>query len=556
MSAPQAARAAGALAAPVAAALRAPSPVQWVGLAMVIAGFVIHRNATLNHYYYLGSSLDANWFVGMLWLGDWMMPDGPSVDPYSTYGHHLTLLLAPFSIASHFLRADPISWFADMMGLWHGFINGVFVWVVARAARARALAPLHTAALAAALGAGFLVSPQQASFVATPHYQILIPAFIVASIGAWAVGARRWAICWFVCLLATREDCGFHAATFFAPLALLGRWQTGRWPRFELTLTIVGVVWSCIAFPLGPWLADFDGRSLDASLRGNPPWAHLTFDQIVYRVDVFAWQSGHVWAPLLVVAGFAWRRRDPLLAIGPVATFPWLFIHVVGGNYPPSYLFSYHYLFPFVAALMWPSVTVLLRTGPRAWAGSARGLLLVQALTLAASYTPMLGSDKIYYGSRWGGVFYRLTDDARNAPKSMAFMSALAWGRNELGRLAMEPNLTSYAPRETSRSLWYDAVMWRGETPRVLDSILMLDMPWCDKALLDMIKEADMPYEYWLLGTRIVLLSRKPPDQIPTFAPMLKLMPRREGGFCGRWQPLRNAPDFPPSGRWLTLERK
>jgi hypothetical protein len=534
---------------------RLPSPVQWVGLALVLAGFVIHRNATANHYYFIGSNLDANWFAGMLWRGDWMMPGGPSVDSYSTYGHHFVPFLAPFTVLSHFMYGDAVSWFADMMGLWHGFINGVFAWTVARAARDRGLSPTASAALVAVFGLAFLTSPQQASFVASPHYQILIPAFIVASIVALGAGARGWAIVWFVCLLLVREDDGLHAATFFAPLALLGRWQTGRWPRIEVTFAIVGVIYSAIAFPLGPWLADFDGRSIDVSLRGNPPWAHVNLLQIAFRVDQFAWQVGHVWAPLLVVLGAAWWRRDALLAVGPVATFPWLFSHLIAGNYPPAYLFSYHYLFPFVAALMWPAIVVVLRTGPRAWAGSPRGLLLVQAIALAASYMPMLGSDKLYYGPRWAGVHYRLTDDARNAPRYQAFMHALVWSRHELGRLAMEPNLTSYAPREMSRALWYDAALWRGETPKALESIALLDMPWCDAPFLQLIKEADMPHEYWVPGTRLVLLSRKPLAELPSFAPMLKEMPRRDREFCGNWKPLRDAPPFPPSGRWLTLDR-
>ena len=535
---------------------RLPTAPQCVGLALVVVAFYIHRNATLNHFYYLGSSLDANWFAGMLWRGDWMMPGGPSVDTYSAYGYHLTVSLAIFAVLSQFFHGDGVAWFSDLMGAWHAFVNGVFAWVVARASRARGLAPAPTAALMAVLGALFMTSPEQASFVATPHYQILIPGLIVATIAAHAVGARGWAILWYVLLLGVREDCGLHAATFFAPLALLGRWQTGRWPRFELTLAIVGVLYSAIAFPLGPWLAQYDGGSLNASLRGNPPWAHINLPQIIYRVDTFAWQVGHVWGPLLVVLGFAWKRRDALLAVGPVATFPWLFLHLIAGNYPPAYLFSYHYLFPFLGAMLWPAVVIVLRTGPRAWPGSPRGLFVVQALALAASYIPMLNESGPYYGSRWANVHYILTDDARHADRYQAFMHALVWGQNELGRMGMEPNMTSYATRDMSRGLWYDAAVHPGETPRAVDSIVMLDIPWCDKELLQLIKDADLPHEYWVLGTRIVVLSRKTLAELPSFAPMLKEMPRREGEFCGNGQPLRDSPMPPIAGRWPTIERR
>jgi hypothetical protein len=169
------------------------TPVQIVGAVLAIAAFFMHRNATLNHYYFFGGSLDANWFAGMLWLGDWMLIDGPSVDTLSQYAFHLALLMAPFAVVSHFFHGDAIAWFADLMGIWHAGINVAMVWVIARVCRQRGIEPVATAGIAATLGALFLLSPQQASFVGTPHYQILIPAFAIACIGKFATPrAKRW----------------------------------------------------------------------------------------------------------------------------------------------------------------------------------------------------------------------------------------------------------------------------------------------------------------------------------------------------------------------------
>jgi hypothetical protein len=59
-----------------------------------------------------------------------------------------------------------------------------------------------------------------------------------------------------------------------------------------------------------------------------------------------------------------------------------------------------------------------------------------------------------------------------------------------------------------------------------------------------------------VLGTRIVLLSRKSLAELPSFAPLIKEVPRRSGEFCGRWQPLRDSPHPPIAGRWPTIERR
>lgn len=494
-------------------------PVALVGL---ISAW-LYCNAYLNHFYEFGASADSLWYLGLLWQGDWTLPNPPGIDGRSYFTVHSMPMLIPFTLLSHFLPFGPIEWLAIVFGLLHGFVNGTAAWGFARAGQLLGVRPALAGALATAMGLALALSPVQAQFVSMPHPEIIIPGLLTAFLMALAVGRTRVAGLLFVLLLMTREDAGLHAALFLAgPIWMLRR-QTGRWPTAETNYAIAGIAVTFLLILILGSLPEAQNMGMRNYI-GEPAFAHVTGEAVASHLQYFGMQSAHLWAPLLLMLLAACWQRSLWLACGALAVVPWLLFNLVLGQPVPTWLLAYYYVFPVLAALLWPSICILYATGPSAArrATVSKGLLGLQILVLALSYLPTFSSSMPWNLQRYADVRYTLSEEAGNRAAYAAFTRALLYGHDELGRLVGNYAVLAMAPR----TLGYEELIEpyvnrpRAERP-ALDSVVFFERPYTCNAVSAAWLENDLPFRYEVVGTRLVLLTRKRLDELPSFAPLL-----------------------------------
>lgn len=537
-----AAKAAGALPLPSAQPL-APrtSRPRFLPIGPVAVFFVaawLYHNATLNHFYIFGSSTDSLWFAGMLWHGDWLLHGPPGIEPRSFYTSHFTPLLVLPALLTHLLPFDHVEWLALVLGNLHGLLNAAFAWCAWRLLDDQGARPLVSNGVAAACGAGLAFSGLQAVFMGLPHIEIAVSAMLVAFLGALACGARRWATVWFVALLLAREDGGFHAFSFLAPLIALEWWRTRRWLRVELFYAGTALLYSLLVFGLKPYFIDQHVSWFSEHFIGTPPFAQLTWEQITYRLRHFVMQSGHIWGPLLALTCGAILRGDATTAVGAIAVAPWVALHTFFGLHITIWTMGYYYTFPVLSAVAWPTLLALYCRGPARPAGNNAGLWWLQAVTLLMASLPTFSKDLPFHGSRFRGTEFTLpAPTTLQAGAYREFARRLNAARPELGTVAANLAAIGLAPFTLKGSEWLESVSPDDAAEvATLDSILLFAGTYSCPGLETVIRRAQHPYVYTVPGTRLWLFTRKPPTDLPALAPVLARAAPRDA-YCGEPPP-------------------
>lgn len=498
----------------------------WLALLMGGLAFLIYRNAVLNHFYEFGGSADSLWYAGMLWHGDVALSNPVGLDDggASFFTVHASPLLIPFALASHFFLFDHIEWLALVLGLMHGFCCAAAVWVMGRACATGRLPMRVGSALTFVLGSAYALVPLQAQFVVLPHPEILQPGLLIALLAAIALRARYWAALWFFLVIAAREDSGFHVAAFLLPVIALMRLQSGRWPIMEVRYAFAGLLLSVVIFSVMaeiPGAQNMGGRNY----LGDPVLAHLNLDEAGRRFKFFALQSGHIWAPMLVLVIAAAVMRNLWLLAGVVAVAPWLAINLLFGTPVTTWTLQYFYAFPVLTMLAWPSLLNIYRYGPLKL--DRTGLHpVVQVAVLLAAFCPVLGKPEPPVAGRYQAMNYSLNKDAFSQPAYAAFARALELGRSELGALMANYSAIAVAPKFLRRAEWLEDYAAKPKEQRArLDTILFFERPFSCGGLEQAWLDDPFAYQYDVIGTRIVIFSRKPLEQLPSFSALLRPVP-------------------------------
>ena len=220
-----------------------------------------------------------------------------------------------------------------------------------------------------------------------------------------------------------------------------------------------------------------------------------------------------MWLPGLVLLLAAVWRREPRLAIGCVAFFPfWLFNFF--SKYELNAQLGSYKAFPLILALIWPAVLAL-----RSESQARKGLGVVQAAVLLAAVLSwengglVLAAPAGIDGMMWRWQLRPETDRAElyRAFESRLDNDSLGKARASQGALALYPY---------SFPVWYKSQLLTGQedaAPR-LDSILWFegdrDQPTTQKWL----ERGQFQFLYRVIGTRLRLAARGPLHEVPTFA--------------------------------------
>lgn len=500
--------------------------------------WLLYRDATLNHFYEMGAGSDPMWFSGMLWHGDLWLTSPRGMGPDTYYNAHLTPLLVLPALASHFFEFDSVGWYAVVIGAFHAFTTAGLTWLVSRSARATWSRPIWAELLAGAIGIAFALSGAQAQYLTLPHHEIIIPGLLTALLSACALRSYRWAGFWLASVILAREDGGLHAFLILGVVVLLIRWRERRWLKNEAVLAIVALAGGLAAFALMRVIAPRPVGYFFSTYIGDPAFAQL--HDLGPRAWYFICQNGHVWAPLALMALASALQRDLLLAAGPLAIMPWLLTQVFLGLPHGTWTLAFHYAFPLLFAVSWPTLHALYRRA-QPCAPSPRGdrwrghWWVLQLLTVVCLYMPTLSTTIPDSGSRYRFMQFSLTTATGGADAVQSFRRVLAAGRGELGRVAASLGVIGLAPEMFDRSEWLELLPASSAKPAPanLDTILLWDGRYICPEANALIAATGWSHVFELIGTRVVVISRRPLEDLPSFAPFLvRRSPRPQ--YCRR----------------------
>lgn len=265
------------------------------------------------------------------------------------WGWHVSILVALGSILSYAFPGDRVEWYCIFQAL----VYAPFAFAIPLLVPARARRGLLTALFVAACSVAFAFGGQVVAAIGYPHFESFASAGLAILLAALAMGRERVAWVGLFMAIATREDCGFHAASFL--IAVIAADILGRpFPiprRRILLMTGVGLASTVLMMVIQKrFFASIDAFHI--YITGNPPYAHLTKLALRERISGFGTLCGFIWAPMLATALIAGIRRDARYLLGWVVSIPWLVLNLTAFQDVKAAVALYTG-FPFVGAVMW-----------------------------------------------------------------------------------------------------------------------------------------------------------------------------------------------------------
>jgi hypothetical protein len=506
---------------PHAAASWLPPPAVWLVFAITL---LLYRNATLNHFYAFGSGTDPFWFAGVLWHGDLALHGPPGIDERPFYFVHVSPLLTLPALLSHVLPFSPQQWLALVLGFMHAFTTAALTWCACMAAGTKARSGM-TQLLAGAIGCAFALCALQAEFMGLPHYEIILPGLLIAFLAALALRNIPVALVFFILLLGAREDAGLHAFAFLAPLIVLVRWRQGRWLQHETYFAAAGLAVSLVLIVVMPQFTSYHQSLFREHYVGEPPFAHVTPQQVQERLHFLALQNAHIWGPpaALILAGLL--RRDWLTLVGGVAVLPWVLLHTLLGIHITVWTMGFYYGFPVLAAIAWPSLLRLYRTGPAQLRGSDAQWLLLQGIVVLLASMPTLSKELPMYGSRYAFLSFAAPGSLARMEGYREFEALLPSARPALGVVAANLAAVGLDPFTLRRDEWLEALPADDAALARIDTVVLFAAPFQCPQFDTLIARMQLPYAFTVPGTRVRLLTRKLPEELQLLAGVLVPQP-------------------------------
>ncbi|HSO35732.1 MAG TPA: hypothetical protein VLT33_24555, partial [Labilithrix sp.] len=348
---------------------------------------VFYANALFirNHFYVRGAYYhDAGWFSETVFHAG-LIPRNPAMAEVMKYywGWHVTVVVAVGSWLSYLFPGDRVDWYAVFQGLIYAPLALAVPMVVPRAARSGA----PSALLVAGCSLTFAFCGQVLASMGYPHFEIFASAGLAIMLAGLAMGRERLAWLGLAMAIGTREDCGFHAASFL--VAVLAADLFGRpFPiaRRRVILMIGVGLASTVVMMVAQKKLFASVNAFEMYITGTPPYAHLTGPAVRQRILDFGTKCAFVWMAMLSTVLVAVARRDARYLLGWVVALPWLFLNLTAVQELKAHL-SVYTGFPFVGSVFWVFAYGRVEDTKRSWrwplfAGSfvslasAAGLLL------------------------------------------------------------------------------------------------------------------------------------------------------------------------------------
>ncbi|MBU9575123.1 hypothetical protein [Burkholderia multivorans] len=338
--------------------------ILWSFGVFLIAGFFA-TNYTLNHFYVNGGyMLDSGWFAYLsAHSTNW-----PASNPPSIGGTYFTTHFSPaFYVftALHILlsaagiNVSDVSWFSITQGFWLALTaSSIFVLLSSNSkSSAASNAFIAAASLIVAFNGVFLAS------IGFPHFEIAIPALLVAFFASHINGHPKTAIVLLCLGLLMREDAGLHYFGLFFLLAGYLYFAKGQLIskeiRFYSFLAVSCFAYSLLAIAIQKTYFNVGDNALARVYLGEPAFAHISLSFLQERLDFFARNRLYILAPIILAIFLSVYKRSWGLLVGVGAVLPWIIFSLLAISFQAGTLTSY-YSFPVAIALFWPAIAYAL----------------------------------------------------------------------------------------------------------------------------------------------------------------------------------------------------
>jgi hypothetical protein len=490
-----------------------------IAIGTVAAGlpFLAYSFFILDHFYRAGALLnDAGYIAHMMFDGGPALLVGKAVfigNP-SFYAFHVTPLFAVTSAVARFVPLTVPQWFALYAGISHALLTvGVF-WFLTGPCRMRSPGPSLLAGLVA-LGFGF--NGVAIGMIKFPHFEILIPAAMILFLIAWSQGRVILATSFFALSLAVREDVGFQIAALLIVLMALDRWR-GVAGREKATPAFIaaGLVYSAATVAVQRLIFP-DTSLLIWNYLGQPPFAHLSWQLVATRFFGYFIYRSYIMLPMLCAIVWAIVARNPYIVVGYIAFLPWFLLQMLAVNDAIGTI-PYHYAYPFIVAMFWPLIAMLLaaRRGNRPL--NPRSTLIGFTVMLISSLG--VGHQANPSGADLGHAFFSIPSFSEERAVDYA-VHMLNVAHGELGRVVAEDGVAALAADDFTKR----ETFWSEPPPRSADTVIYFPHGYRAASARELIAAAALKYRYVIVGTPIRLTTNRSLEQMPILAPLLAPAP-------------------------------
>jgi hypothetical protein len=410
--------------------------------------FVLFYRLILFHFYVRGSFLlDAGFLASLMWHNTAALMAPPSTGGFSFFEQHVSLVLVLVSATSYLLPLTMAQLFAAFVGLCHGMLALAVFWLLVSGYGLRRGWPLVLGALASV---AFAFNGLAIAIVRFPHFETFGAACLLLFFVALVLERRTSAVIAFLFAIATREDVGLHAFGFLAVWAGLN-WLNGvpwRQSRWIIGFAIAGLVYSAAVLLLQHYAFPNVSTFVRVYL-GDPPWSQVSLGLVGNRLLGWVWLHCDIIFPALAAVAWSVRIHNPLILAGYMACIPWAVLHLLAVSDLAGLMVGY-YAYPFLIALAWPWLAVLVRQRQQPSATFQPGAAASWMLAIVALSLVPVGGAYNPGGLTLPRAFLR-PPSANQQMLTDRAVAAIASGRPALGRLLVDRSVAALLPRAFAR---------------------------------------------------------------------------------------------------------
>lgn len=493
----------------------------WAAVIFTVPCVLVYR-FTLNNFYHYGVVYaDTGLFAHLLWHNGWGLMNPHYRGDFSYYGVHLSPSLLLINAASYLVPTRMPEFCAGWQAVMYGSLGLGMLY--AFRLFLRPATHLHLALLAL-LCIGFSLNSVATKSLWMVHFEYFIPLGIFLFLLFYLRGKHWAAAITLGLVLMLREDAGFHLAALTGLAALIGLYETRRLAavKNELILTVVAAGYSAFALMVVASIADAAGmaRVIDFIYLGALPFVHVTQEKVMERLGTVLFRHLPVLIGLLLSLCWAWRTRNPYLAVGFVANIPWLVVNLLARNNSTGVLYAY-YSFPFLIGFAWPFIAALRRYGARPPLQAVRDSFVQQAvLIMVGALTFYGGNVQLAAYSDSGGGRLATARGVQHRERIYDFIDRFNQGAGDLGAVFVDAAILSLindtyqgryvenlAPSDRQDTVIYMRAGRDGQPEKPVRSIM------------NIVTRNGLDKRFCLNGTTICMFTNRTQQQVKDFDP-------------------------------------
>lgn len=354
------------------------------------------------------------------------------------------------------------------------------------------------------------------ALIGFPHFEIAIPALLMAFFAAHFSGHTRTAYAVLLLGLSIREDTGLHYFGSFLVLAASLRWsRQNEKAKSDSTLflrfAIICLLYSLAAIAIQKTLFPTDDDALRRVYLGNPIYSHINYEFLRERAQFFFSNRLYIIIPLILLFVIALVKRNALLAVGGVSVLPWIFFSVLGISPWAGTLASY-YGFPIVTGVLWPVICSQLelcyRQSGLIATSNGNDRLVFTAVVVALSIVFFPGSKGNHDATPWKDFIPRWIgkiDGTRNA------LELFFNDNSEIARFVVDDAVASLRNNRTAPREWRYFMNFNKEDLQPVDAIVFLDESWLSRDRLpEVLRTAKFRYTCRINNSDFLVATRRP----------------------------------------------